>query len=66
MPSLRAGDKVIITSEAAVLAETPLGTRIGDVAESDAEKLRRKVILAAWIHKLDLDPPHVVLKVELG
>lgn len=66
VPGLRAGAKVILTGEGGTYAETPLGTRIGDVADQDAERLRGKVILAASIYRLGLDPPQVVLEVVLG
>lgn len=66
VPSLRAGTKVILTGEGRTYAETPLGTRIGDVADHDAERLRGNVILAASIYQLGLDPPQVVLEVVLG
>lgn len=66
VPGLRAGAQVILTGERRVYAETPLGSRIGDVADHDAERLRGKVILTASISQLGLDPPQVVVEVVLG
>jgi hypothetical protein len=57
---------VILTGKGRTYAETPLGSRIGDVADHDAERLLGKVILSASIYQLGLDPPQVVLEVVLG
>lgn len=66
VPGLRAGARVILTGKGRTYAETPLGSRIGDVADHDAERLLGKVILSASIYQLGLDPPQVVLEVVLG
>lgn len=55
--------QVIIQSSSPMRVSTPLGSRIGDVSESDAELLNGCRVIASTIYDLSLDPPSVVVEV---
>lgn len=55
--------QVILQGGSPLRITTPLGTRIGDVSESDAEQLNACRVIASTIFDLSLDPPSVIVEV---
>lgn len=55
--------QVILQGNSPLRVLTPLGTRIGDVSESEAEQLNGCRVIASTIYDLSLDPPSVVIEV---
>lgn len=64
LPELRIGDLVVLRpTDEGIVARSPLGSRIGDVAEADLNRLSQVSVMGSSIFDLGLDPPSVVLEV---
>lgn len=66
LPELRIGNLVTLRNLAdRISVETPLGSAIGDVANSDVVRLKGRSVVGATIYDLRLDPPTVIIEVLL-